>query len=123
MQGGLNLSFADAAAGDTVSIMLSEELLPEGCGDPSCATAVKEPMRTGNDFRDTWTLRAGPQTAVMQHEYMEFRYAQIAGPPPLIAALTAETLRAWVIRYPLSDLADEQYGDAPMLAPSALYAS
>ena len=120
MQGGVNITFAFAVAGDTVSIMLSEELLPESCGDPSCATGVKVPMRTGNDFADTWTLHAGQQSGVMQHEYMEFRYAQISGPPALIAALTAESLRAWVIRYPLSDEATDQYGDTPMLAPSAL---
>ena len=66
---------------------------------------------------DTWTLRDGSQT-VMQHEYMEFRYAQISGDIP--EPPTPETARAWVVRYPLSDKASDQYGDTPMLAVSKL---
>ena len=66
---------------------------------------------------DTWTLRDGAQT-VMQHEYMEFRYAQISGDIP--EPPTPETARAWVVRYPLSDKASDQYGDEPMLAVSKL---
>ena len=68
MQGGVNISFTHAKAGQKVRVKLSEELLPNG--------HIKVPMRTGNDFEDAWTLRDGPQT-VMQHEYMEFRYAEI----------------------------------------------
>ena len=65
MQGGVNITFKSGVEGQQVTIRLSEELLPDG--------SVKVPMRTGNDFVDTWTLRDGAQT-VMQHEYMEFRY-------------------------------------------------
>eukprot|EP01043_Picozoa_sp_COSAG02_P035702 COSAG02_NODE_2574_length_8500_cov_21.668254_3_plen_559_part_00 len=68
MQGGVNITFSNAEAGQKVRVKLSEELLPNG--------QIKVPMRTTNDFDDTWTLRDGPQT-VMQHEYMEFRYAEI----------------------------------------------
>ena len=50
----------------------------------------------------------------------EFRYAQIEGPAKLIASLTAQTARAWVIRYPLSDELDDQYNDTAMLARSSL---
>ena len=110
LQGGINISFVRGVAGQVLSVKLSEELLPDG--------SVKVPMRTGNDFADTWTLRDGAQT-VMQHEYMEFRYAQIdvpAGFEPLMP----ENVRAWVIRYPLSDDAEDQYDDVPMLEPTAL---
>jgi hypothetical protein len=68
MQGGVNITFSNAKAGQKVRVKLSEELLPNG--------QIKVPMRTSNDFDDSWTLRDGPQT-VMQHEYMEFRYAEI----------------------------------------------
>ena len=54
----------------------------------------------------------------MQHEYMEFRYAQISGDIP--EPPTPETARAWVVRYPLSDKASDQYGDEPTLAVSKL---
>ena len=52
---------------------------------------------------------------------MEFRYAQVTGPTELMGQLlTLEAARAWVIRYPLSDEADDQYGDQPILPPSSL---
>lgn len=109
LQGGVNITFTNAKAGQKVTVKLSEELLPNG--------QIKVPMRTGNDFEDTWTLRDGTQT-VMQHEYMEFRYAEISGDLP--EPPTLESAKAWVIRYPLSDVADDQYGDEPMLAVSTL---
>ena len=33
---------------------------------------------------------------------------------------TLESVKAWVVRYPLSDAPDDQYGDEPMLAVSKL---
>eukprot|EP01052_Picozoa_sp_SAG31_P006245 SAG31_NODE_285_length_18479_cov_9.871980_10_plen_172_part_00 len=66
---GVNITFAHGVAGQTISVKLSEELVPETCASIDCATALKVPMRTTNDFEDLWTLRDGPQT-IMQHEYM-----------------------------------------------------
>jgi alpha-L-rhamnosidase len=54
----------------------------------------------------------------MQHEYMEFRYAEISGDLP--EPPTTDSVRAWVVRYPLSDKPGDQYGDEPMLAVSSL---
>ena len=42
MQGGVNLTFHNAKAGQKVTVKLSEELLPNGM--------IKVPMRTTNDF-------------------------------------------------------------------------
>ena len=42
MQGGVNLTFHNAKAGQKVTVKLSEELLPNGM--------IKVPMRTSNDF-------------------------------------------------------------------------
>jgi hypothetical protein len=120
-QGGVNITFTNVgSAGAQINVKLSEELLPESCASLSCATAIKSPMRTTNTFEDTWTLRAAPTQTVMQHEYMEFRYAQVTGPAALIDGLTLETAQAWVIRYPLSDEPADQYGDTPTLPPSSL---
>ena len=48
MQGGVNLTFHNAKAGQKVTVKLSEELLPNGM--------IKVPMRTSNDFEDTLDL-------------------------------------------------------------------
>ena len=70
MQGGVNFTFTNVStAGAQINVKLSEELLPEACASTSCATAIKVPMRTTNNFDNTWTLRAGTQT-IMQHEYV-----------------------------------------------------
>ena len=87
--------------------MLSEELNTNG--EP------RVPMRTGNNFTFVWSLAPGAQT-IMQHEYVEFRYALIVNSPE---ALTVSTAMAWVIRYPLSDLPSDNYGDSPTVPPSA----
>eukprot|EP01052_Picozoa_sp_SAG31_P006244 SAG31_NODE_285_length_18479_cov_9.871980_9_plen_52_part_00 len=42
------------------------------------------------------------------HVLQEFRYAQIEGPSSLIASLTPDTAKAWVIRFPLTDELDDQ---------------
>ena len=107
LQGGLNLTFRRGVAGARVIVKLSEELLPDG--------RVMVPMRTGNNFTAVFTLRDGPQSTV-GHEYMEFRYAQIEGSPEPIDVGNAA---AWIVRYPLSTEADDQYNDVPV-APSRL---
>ena len=75
LQGGVNLTLIAARDGDAVIVSLGEELAADG--------SIKEPMRTGNTFVDTWTLRKGVNT-VSQHEYIEFRYAMLSvcAPPP-----------------------------------------
>jgi hypothetical protein len=96
--------------GHAVQVLLSEELKKDG--------TPLVPMRTGNDFADTWTLKAStaPQT-VAQHEYMEFRYAMIVNTP---GKLRLADVNGWVIRYPLSDALDDMYGDVPALKPTVL---
>ena len=55
-------------------------------------------MRTTNVFLSAWTLRGGRQ-ACEEHEYKEFRFAELHGPPSLVVADAS----AWVVRYPLAD--------------------
>jgi hypothetical protein len=112
LQGGVNLSFVNGKAGQKVVIRLAEALHPDG--------TVIVPMPTGNNFTDEWTLRDGAQTSIMQHEYMEFRYADLTTDADAEPRTTDNT-RAWVIRYPLSDKAEDTYGDEPMLQPSILH--
>lgn len=95
IQGGVTLSVRNGSVGKTVIVTLSEELMPTNDWDK--ASGVRDPMRTGNTFKDTWILRDGPQT-MQQHEYMEFRYAEVYGWPEL---LHSEDATAWVIRYPM----------------------
>ena len=45
LQGGVNITFRNAKAGQKVRVKLSEELLPSGM--------IKVPMRTTNDFVST----------------------------------------------------------------------
>ena len=111
LQGGVNITFPFVDTdGHAVQVLLSEELKKDG--------TPLVPMRTGNDFADTWTLKAStaPQT-VAQHEYMEFRYAMIVNTP---GKLRLADVNGWVIRYPLSDALDDMYGDVPALKPTVL---
>ena len=69
IQGGVNLTLVAAYDGQQVVVSLGEELQSDG--------SIKEPMRTGNTFVDTWTLQKGVNI-VSQHEYIEFRYAMLS---------------------------------------------
>lgn len=115
IQGGVNLTLEAAEDGQHATVWLSEELLSNG--------VLKFPMRTGNHYVDTWTLRKGRQS-VFQHEYMEFRWAMLANvssscaqgaPRPCLVEAGA-----WVIRTPLSDQAADLYDDVPALPQSPL---
>jgi hypothetical protein len=87
LQGGVNLTFADASANHPVTVLLSEELTSDG--------VPLVPMKTGNNFTSRWTLQEGDNVEVMQHEYMEFRYAMVKNSPSI---LTVDTALAWVVR-------------------------
>eukprot|EP00039_Didymoeca_costata_P008725 m.115456 g.115456 ORF g.115456 m.115456 type:complete len:887 (-) comp14206_c1_seq1:419-3079(-) len=117
MQGGVNFTITAPSDGMNVTVSLSEELTTAKDG----STTVLVPMRTGNSFVDTWTLRKGIQV-VTQHEYMEFRYAMVEGVQyglcdnNSMPCLTESN--AWVVRSPLSDSLDDQYHDVPALKSS-----
>ena len=93
MQGGLNLTIDGGSRdGARMTVRLSETLNADG-------RSVKEPLYTTNTFEDVWTLRAGRQV-VTQHEYMEFRWAELIDVP---TPLALDDVSAWVIRFPLSN--------------------
>ena len=74
--GGLRLT-VDGSQGDEVDIRLGEELTGNG--------AVRFQMRTGNHYRDRWTLADGEQT--LEHfGYRVFRYAEVHGLPESVDA-------------------------------------
>ena len=78
MMGGLTLHLpeADFPVGSALQVTLGEELV----GDRSVSTDILYPMRTGNRYRNVWTVSASPAdgvTAFEHHEYMVFRYARI----------------------------------------------
>ena len=78
--GGLRLTL-DATAGEKVQIRSGEVL--------SGPDAVQYKLSAGDDYDDTWTLRAGEQT-LQYWGYRVFRYAEVTGAPqPLTAANTA----------------------------------
>jgi hypothetical protein len=64
-------------------------------------------MRTTNVFHSVWTLREGQQT-VHEHEYKEFRFAELVGAPP---NLSAADIEAWVVRYPFGDEGEAEVED------------
>jgi alpha-L-rhamnosidase len=85
--GGLRLTL-DGAAGEKVRIASGEVLSGPG--------AVRDRLSAGDDYDDTWTLRAGQQT-LQYWGYRVFRYVEVTGAPqPLTAANTA----ALAITYP-----------------------
>ena len=74
--GGLRLT-VDGSQGDEIDIRLGEELTGTG--------AVRFEMRTGNHYRDRWTLAEGAQT--LEHfGYRVFRYAEVHGLPESVDA-------------------------------------
>ena len=67
---GLQLQVSGGAAGQKLDITQGEETVP---GNPH---QILYPMRTGNTFQQTWTLRQGNST-FENHEYSLFRYGEI----------------------------------------------
>ena len=92
MMGGVNLSFTGAAAGTRVTVTLAEELRADG--------TVLSPARTGNAFNSSWTLAGDAErdAGITQHEFIQFRYAQVDG---AVRAPTAGSpaAGAWVIQH------------------------
>lgn len=85
VQGGLSVAFSNASDGQTVYARFGEELqAPAAPGDPP---AVRYEMRTGNSYWMAWTLRntsaSQPEAPLVieNHEYMEWRYAELVAPP------------------------------------------
>jgi hypothetical protein len=107
MQGGINLTISSAKAGHVVTVLLSEELRTDG--------TPLVPMYTRNNFTFRWTLREGAQS-VAAHEYVEFRYGMVVNAPE---PMSTENVGAWVVRYPHSDIAEDNYGDVPALPLSS----
>ena len=93
--GGVNLTFPAAPAGATVSVTLGETLLPTG--------GVRSPLYTGNRWNSTWTLAGSAQAdaGIVQHEFIQFRYAEVVQTPAASAhAFTPATALAWVLQHP-----------------------
>ena len=131
--GGVNLSFAGAAPGTRVTVTLAEELQADG--------TVLSPARTRNRWCSNWTLSGdaagGRDSGNVQHEFVQFRYAQVDGAVAALAARSAAA-GAWVLQYPAggtgrnpweaacsrSTPAAEAYGSgAPPGAPLGAWAS
>ncbi|MDA0184759.1 family 78 glycoside hydrolase catalytic domain [Solirubrobacter phytolaccae] len=81
--GGVQLKL-NGTGGEAVEIRVGEELTSPGVVDYT--------MRTGNTYRDVWTLRPGTQTLNLWG-YRVFRYAEIIGADP-------EEIRATSLVYP-----------------------
>ncbi len=88
--GGLRIN-VNGSQGDEVDIRLGEELNSNG--------TVRYQMRTGNHYRDRWTLAEGEQT--LEHfGYRVFRYAEVHGLPEGAAA---ESIVGIGLIYPFDD--------------------
>jgi alpha-L-rhamnosidase len=85
--GGLDLRL-EGTGGEQVDIRLGEEL--------SAPDTVRHAMRTGNTYRDVWTLRPGSQ-ALSLWGYRVFRYAEVIGSPQ---PLTEANVKAAALVYP-----------------------
>lgn len=101
--GGIRLHVPDGVDGQEIELRMGEELNPDG--------SVRNAMRTGNNYRDTWTLRDGDQT--LQHfGYRVFRYAELTGVP---AGVGAEQIRFAALSYPFEREAASFDSDDPHL--------
>jgi hypothetical protein len=89
--GGVRLDL-EGTAGQRVEIRYGEELTDAA----TTANTVRWQMRTGNTYRDTYTLAAGEQT-LQNWGLRVFRYVEILGAPQPI---TAENLAATALVYP-----------------------
>jgi hypothetical protein len=108
MMGGLTLRLPIDAfpVGTALQVTLGEELV----GDRHTSTSIMYPMRTGNRYRNVWTVTITPPSDVTtfeHHEYMLFRFAtvEVVSPRPLPARSGALELdlAAWRVNYPWRD--------------------
>ncbi|MDO8212298.1 family 78 glycoside hydrolase catalytic domain [Conexibacter sp. CPCC 206217] len=101
--GGIKLHIPDGTAGDQVDVRLGEELGGDG--------TVRWQMRTGNNYRDTFTLRDGDQT-LQQWGYRVFRYVELTGLPE---GVTADDIAATSLRTPFDRGESSFESDDPLL--------
>ncbi|WP_084101850.1 family 78 glycoside hydrolase catalytic domain [Demequina sp. NBRC 110051] len=92
--GGVRLDL-DGGTGQTVEIRYGEELTDR----TTTANTVRWQMRTGNNFRDRYTL-AGNGESLQNWGFRVFRYVEIIGAPEPI---TEDTIAAAALVYPMSD--------------------
>lgn len=101
--GGIRLHVANGTAGSQVDVRLGEELNADG--------TVRYGMRTGNTYRDTWTLADGEQT--LQHwGYRVFRYVELTGVP---SDFTIDDVKATALRTPFDRGESSFSSDDPAL--------
>lgn len=101
--GGIRLHVANGTAGSQVEVRLGEELNADG--------SVRYAMRTGNTYRDTWTLADGEQT--LQHwGYRVFRYAELTNLP---AGFTIDDVKATALNTPFDPGESSFSSDDPAL--------
>eukprot|EP01051_Picozoa_sp_SAG22_P009718 SAG22_NODE_830_length_6941_cov_2.114294_4_plen_1368_part_00 len=131
IQGGIRIRIGAGAAqaGQKVSVGYGEELhddhinppapnSPRNATIPGCAQCTVRccPLRTTNVFLSHWTLTSEAQT-IFEHEYKEFRFAEVIGAPPL----TDDDVEAWIVRYPFGDEVEDALApsEAPAQVPTA----
>jgi alpha-L-rhamnosidase len=86
--GGFRLHGIEGEAGQEVDIRLGQELLgPQ---------TVRYAKRTGNTYREMWTLADGPQT-ISNWGYRAYRYAEVLGAPE---GLDVANFHALALRQP-----------------------
>lgn len=101
--GGIALHVADGSAGSQVEVRLGEELNADG--------SVRYALRTGNTYRDTWTLADGEQT--LRHwGYRVFRYVELSGLP---AGFTIDDVKATALLTPFDRGESSFSSDDPAL--------
>jgi hypothetical protein len=92
MMGGVNFSFVGAPSGSTVRVTLSEVLNADG--------SVLAPTKAANYWNSVWTLAGDERDfGIVQHEFIQFRYAQVTYSSLSIPRLTLATANAWVIQH------------------------
>ena len=98
-----------------MNVTLAEELADD-------KASVRSPARTGNHWASVWRLsgNASLDTGVHNHEFVQFRYAQLDGSPNVFVAGTAAA-GAWVIQHPAGgDGANDWEAACSRSTPSAV---
>ncbi|WP_143340420.1 family 78 glycoside hydrolase catalytic domain [Demequina sp. NBRC 110057] len=92
--GGVRLDL-DGPAGSMVEVRYGEELTDR----TTTANTVRWQLRTGNTYRDRYTLAGGGES-LQNWGFRVFRYVEIIGAPE---AITADTIAATALVYPMGD--------------------
>ena len=103
MMGGVRVEVVDASEPVELQVTLGEELTGN--------TTVLYPMRTGNNYRSTFVFEptvSGAGRVAEHHEYMEFRYGEIALLPSVqragrktrAPAVPTISVSTWKVQYP-----------------------